>query len=101
MSETKVTISVPTGLNNLGNLAQQIVSDLREDKPWMAIVSGAMPVLFAEGARFEDLKAEAKSPAAIVLAGLVLGGIVAKLVEKKVAANALALAEKNQPALDA
>lgn len=86
MSDTALTINVPTELNNLGALTQNIVGQIKSGANWLTVLSSSLPVLFAEGAQWTEIQAEFKDPQAIVLAGIVLGEVVAALVAAKVAA---------------
>ncbi len=92
MADSDVTVSLPAELKHMSSVVTTLVSSLKKGDPWLQAIGKALPLLLAEGVDFDEIKKEVKSPRAIALAGLMLGEVVAILVEKKAKEAALVAA---------
>ena len=71
-------------------MIKSIVTGIQAKQPALQVISSAIPVLFAEGTKMDEIKAELKSPEIYVFAGLLVGQLIALYVANKAAAAAAA-----------
>jgi hypothetical protein len=79
MTMAQMNIEVPGELNNVAMAAQAAISHLMGGQNFMEVASGdLLPVLFKEGGKLNDIKAELKDPTTLVWGAMILAGVAVK-----------------------
>ena len=88
MNETVLSIQVPAELNIIGGVVKSVVTGIQAKEPVLTVLTNALPILFAEGTKLAEVKAELASPEIFTFAGLLLGQLIALYIANAAQANA-------------